>query len=152
MITVQALLTEYGRPWGLSITQLIEILSSGKKVDGHYFWKFTTDYSIYFTLYIITKRENFIPCIRILLQPQILTLYFVTHSWHHVIKTSHPHSRSYTCSHILTLIIALSRLHSLAFHSSLLHIASLIKFNYYLITLIIGRVTHPLTPLSSTSK
>jgi hypothetical protein len=31
------------------------------------------------------------------------------------------------------------------------HIAYYIKFNYYLISLIIGRVTHPLASLSSTS-
>jgi hypothetical protein len=39
----------------------------------------------------------------------------------------------------------------LAFRPSLSHIAYYVKFNYYLISHIIGRVTHPLASLSSTS-
>jgi hypothetical protein len=115
------------------------------------FGKFTIHYSIYFTLYIsFKKRENF--TLRLSesccdLRSRLLTLYFVSHPWHHIIKTSH------SCSHnrTLALVIVLSHSHLLAFCSSLSHIAYLIKFNYYLNPLIIGRVTHPLTPLSSTS-
>jgi hypothetical protein len=59
------------------------------------------------------------------------------------------HSRSRP--RFLTLVIAFPRLHSLAFRLSPLHIAYYVKFNYYLITHIIGRVTHPLASLSSTS-
>ena len=48
----------------------------------------------------------------------------------------------------ITLVIMLLCSHSLTFRLLLWHIAFYIKFNYYLIPLIIGRVTHPLTSLS----
>ena len=97
----------------------------------------------------------------------LLTSYFFSPLWHRVIKTLHScsHSRSHTlalalmfslsplCTHpctcVLTLVILLSHSHSLTFHLSLSHIAYLVKFNYYFISLIIGMVTHLLTPLSS---
>jgi hypothetical protein len=51
-------------------------------------------------------------------------------------------SLAHSCPHIILLV----------FCSLLSHIVYLVKFNYYLIPLIIGRFIHPLTPLSSTSR
>ena len=78
---------------------------------------------------------------------------------HHGYSRTHaePYTSSLTLSfaflklHVLALTLAFLLSHSLTFCSSLFHIADHIKFNYYLIPLIIGRVTHPLAPLNSTS-
>ena len=100
-----------------------------------------------------------------------MTSYFVSRPQHRVIKTLHSlscpstrscvlavaltfspsSSRSRSRPRFLTLVIAFPRSHSLAFRLSPSHIAYYVKFNYYLITHIIGRVTHPLASLSSTS-
>ena len=93
---------------------------------------------------LVKQGEDFTLVFLLLLSssgPHVLTLTF---SPLLLLSHTHPHT------HILTLVIMLPHLCSLAFCLSLSHIAYLVKFNY-LNPLVIGRVTHPLTPLSSTS-
>ena len=132
--------------------------------------KFHIIYILPCTYQKISRTSPLISESRCNLRSHLSTLYFVSCPQHRVIKTLHSCSHSHACSSfilalafspspsdthshncVLTLVIMFSCLYLLAFCLLLSHIAYFVKFNYYLIPLIIGRVTHPLTSLSSTS-
>jgi hypothetical protein len=146
---------------GLSCESLV-LCTSGKIYRLSAF-HFKISYNIYTPLYIPEKKkvelhpsyQNLVVTLDLVSRPRTLSLTLSitllrlrTRTRVLALALTYLFSPSRTRSHprFLTLVIAFPRSHLLAFCLSPSHIAYYVKFNYYLITHIIGRVTHPLAP------